>query len=990
MGKKGGGSTTTSTSSNSPPPEVMQQYQDIINRANPVSQQPLQQYQGQIVADFSPLQQQAFGNIGNLSNTLSPYLNQAQSLYQQAAQPINVTPTSQSSLAQYMNPYQQDVINSTRANLQENDAQQNQQLMGNAISKGAWGGDRAGIAQAELARQQSLADNQTIAGLNSQNYNQALSALQNQQSRELQQGVAQNQLSQGAASGLGNLGSLAYQGGLGDINAQLTGGQLQQQQAQQQLNVPYQQFQQAQAYPYQQLSWLSGISTGLGSDMGGTSTSTQTAPASNSALGLFGLKDGGAVPHYASGGPLAMLAGGLRQGGDSLPPWLQTGLQVAQMALPFFLRNGGAVPHYVSGGLVPDVSVSYVPAAQQIQTSNTLPNAQIAPSNSGGGGGLDSLASLAKMFGSSGASQISDPFAAANAPFNAGNLDSVKGLPSLGSVSSSASSSGGIGDALSSAGDWLASFFANGGAVPHYAEGGYIANPFAMQTPWNPVSAMSLPTDILAGGVGGDLGSGGAMQDTLSHPLVPQSPIPQTGIPQSGKPAAFPQAMQPMPQQSSTAPDLSSLMGNASTPTLSGGAANDALSSSAGAQPSMGQSLLAAGLGALAGNSPYIAQNIARGGLMGLQNYGQQKAALVEQAQKASEEKRQEAAQQATQKYQEGELQAHAQELAELAKYHRGELANQNRDEFQPVNMPDGSVTLVGRKSGTVKPLGYGVASADGSASDSAQKTFGFPISPMSKDALKQLRQADLAQQKNEQVTGQVADNVLNIVDSLEPHLTGEFKTGFGGNARALGSSAARYVGLGGKDTENAAITAGAIDKGTNDLVTELNKFQYVPGSRGSVLALKTLLASKPGLTQQPEVNESIINGIRSKVWNYKVEDELRSQYRDANPLKIADSNVDKLGDALKKQYPIESIDPKSGKVTFNAENVQKIREAIPDAISNPTKYLHAAKGGPGVAPSNASIPLAAIEHLRSDPSLAKDFEAKYGASASQYLGSAQ
>lgn len=114
-------------------------------------------------------------------------------------------------ISQYMNPFQNQVIGATLANMAENNAVQQQQVQGNAAMRGALGGDRLGVAQAELARQQALANNQTLAGLNAQNYNQAVqTALSQQQNQQLNQ----NRLLQ-ASGQLGNLANT--QMGLGNL-----------------------------------------------------------------------------------------------------------------------------------------------------------------------------------------------------------------------------------------------------------------------------------------------------------------------------------------------------------------------------------------------------------------------------------------------------------------------------------------------------------------------------------------------------------------------------------------------------------------------------------------------------------------------------------------------------------------------------------------------------------------------------------------------------
>lgn len=178
-----------------------------------------------------------------------------------------MTPTY-SSVGQYMSPYMDSVVSSAMANMQEQNAQQQQGVVGDAITKGALGGNRVGVAQGELARQQKLADNQTIAGLYNQNYSQALGAAQADKNASLQ-----------AGQGYAGLGQTQMQTNLAQAASQLGAGTQQQQ-------FDYQQYLNAQAFPYQQQSWLSSIVGGLGSTAGGTTK--ETTPSGNSFSQMLG------------------------------------------------------------------------------------------------------------------------------------------------------------------------------------------------------------------------------------------------------------------------------------------------------------------------------------------------------------------------------------------------------------------------------------------------------------------------------------------------------------------------------------------------------------------------------------------------------------------------------------------------------------------------------------------------------------------------------
>lgn len=292
MGGKGSGSTT-STSTSSPPPEVMAQYNNVIGQANNTASQPLNLYGGQMVAPFTGMQNAAFDSINQAQGMSQPYINQATSNLNNSTQDIwnQAQQFSPQSIQQYMSPYTQQVVDASRANMNENDAQQQNDLRGRAISAGAFGGDRAGVASAELSRQQKLADDANISNLYNQAYTSGLGAFQQQQGQQLNSLSQNAALNQAAAGQYAGLGTTAMNNALNGANSQLNAGTLQQQLNQAALNVPYQQYTQQQAFPYQNTQWLANTSLGLGQGMGGTSTTTQpSANGSSQTLGnIIGL-----------------------------------------------------------------------------------------------------------------------------------------------------------------------------------------------------------------------------------------------------------------------------------------------------------------------------------------------------------------------------------------------------------------------------------------------------------------------------------------------------------------------------------------------------------------------------------------------------------------------------------------------------------------------------------------------------------------------------
>lgn len=493
----GGGQTSTVTQTTQPPADFLAAYRALQNRATGVASQPLQQYQGPMVAGFTPAQLQAFDTVNSSQGVGAPFTNAAAQYGAAAATPVadqmpllsdssnaalagtglstytsptpnywqsamaalpmllaatglggpayagtgqpgvgsppGITGTANpgvgsggfgaanpgvipdvtnglvpdvnaSTIGAFQNPYTEDVVNSTLANIDRSNAIQRNDLTGNAIASGAWGGDRAGVAQAELDRTQGLARGQTEAQLRSSGYAQALAAAQAQQQTGVQKaglGISQQQIGLGqsgqalqglglatnanqamdqaslaranaamAAYGqqlsaaqqaagttgqlnlgvgqlMGNLGSSAQAQALSGASSQLQTGALQQQLAQEQLNIPYQMFQQMQNYPFYSTNFL-GQMTGL-AGAGAGDTTTKTSPGPNmmsqlGGLGMAGLGGTGQSGAFGANGWLGSLFGSGAGAGagaaGSGAGWVGSAEQLTQMGLQ---ARGGRV-----------------------------------------------------------------------------------------------------------------------------------------------------------------------------------------------------------------------------------------------------------------------------------------------------------------------------------------------------------------------------------------------------------------------------------------------------------------------------------------------------------------------------------------------------------------------------------------------------------------------------------------------------------------------
>lgn len=417
-----------------------------------------------------------------------------------------------------------------------------------------------------------------------------------------------------AASGaIANYGISGQGAALSGAGAQLGAGTLQQQTDQQRLNSLYGQYAQAQAYPYQQAQWLAGIGTGVGSNLGGTSTGQTTAPAPNqfaqyagagiAAAGLF-LNRGGAVHGYANDG--GVVPQHMAEGGVSGTPWSNGVGWIPTMQI----HGGSGAPH---------ASAPSVPS--QGQAFDPMKFAQGIAGISGGSGGNR-------------VGQFFNPEAYGN---TFGGGQGVYG-------GSSSSPLAGL-----SAADY-GEGYARGGGVAGYAGGGA---PIISDGGWNEIDAQASGAvnpddyrtrglDMLRRGVGTVAPQSIPGGEGVINPNEPVrmpdqaavdawragTPLPRQGIapvaaksedddelpaaaaPTQGGPqgVAGPSYKPPYPitpeDYAPTAPDKSSGFGLG---VLS---------------PNAKSGLLAAGLGMLASRSPFLGNAIGEGGLAGLSAYG--------------------------------------------------------------------------------------------------------------------------------------------------------------------------------------------------------------------------------------------------------------------------------------------------------------------------------------------------------------------------------
>jgi hypothetical protein len=287
---------------------------------------PYQAYGGQRISEFSPLQRQAFENVANQQT--AGQLGAATGLAGAAglaslgagADYRNMA-TNPFATQAYMSPYMQNVVN-----VQKDEAFRDAQIrnLGSNLGsarQGTYGGARQALAEQERNRNLQTQLGQIQAGGSQKAFEAAQQAQQFGTSAGLQ---GFGQALQGA-SALGTLGQTQFGQQQAINQAQQNVGAIQQAQAQQGLDIAYQDFLKQKNYPYQQLAFQSDMLRGL--PLSQSAQQQYTAPPSPvsqlgglgmSALGIYGMSGGfkgatGGLPkdfkRYAEGG-LAYAEGG--------------------------------------------------------------------------------------------------------------------------------------------------------------------------------------------------------------------------------------------------------------------------------------------------------------------------------------------------------------------------------------------------------------------------------------------------------------------------------------------------------------------------------------------------------------------------------------------------------------------------------------------------------------------------------------------------------
>lgn len=286
MTQKGGDQTTQSTSGDLPA-YIKPYAQDVLSRAQTVSNQPYTPYQNQRLAEFAPETNTAFGMIGQQAAAGTPGIDQATAtaggISQYAANQI-----PGANLDPYMNKYTENVLDVQKNRAQKTFAEQQTGRDLGYAQAGAFGGNRRfvadSIAQRDMNEQMQAMDAQGLSSA----FDRATGLFQqDEENRRLGSALGLD-----AAAQQGNLAGKGQDMKLGLAEALSGVGAKKQQRTQAGLDMAYKDFTNQRDYPAQQLAMYSQLLGGV--PVTPTSTTTTTEPAPDFLSQLAGLAVGGA------------------------------------------------------------------------------------------------------------------------------------------------------------------------------------------------------------------------------------------------------------------------------------------------------------------------------------------------------------------------------------------------------------------------------------------------------------------------------------------------------------------------------------------------------------------------------------------------------------------------------------------------------------------------------------------------------------------------
>ena len=185
------------TTQTSEVPDYLQDlYTEASRRGLEAADIPFQPYTGEMVAGFTPDQAQAMqatrGLFGQAMG-LDPRSNLA-ALARQGTPTVQAASLLDTDIARYQDPYTEQVLEPALADIQRRQDIEQQRAQSRAIRAGAFGGSRSAILESEATRPFAEEAAQTIAGLRSAGFGQALGMAERDAARRQQAALGQAEL----------------------------------------------------------------------------------------------------------------------------------------------------------------------------------------------------------------------------------------------------------------------------------------------------------------------------------------------------------------------------------------------------------------------------------------------------------------------------------------------------------------------------------------------------------------------------------------------------------------------------------------------------------------------------------------------------------------------------------------------------------------------------------------------------------------------------
>ena len=187
------GATTTTAEV---PDYLKDLYTEASTRGLEASSMGFQPYTGEMVAGFTPDQAQVMGATRGLfgqAMALDPRSALA-GLARQGTPAVQAASLLDTDIARYQDPYTEQVLEPALADIQRRQDIAQQQAQSRAIRAGAFGGSRSALIESEATRPFAEEAAQTIAGLRSAGFGQALGMAERDAARRQQAALGQAEL----------------------------------------------------------------------------------------------------------------------------------------------------------------------------------------------------------------------------------------------------------------------------------------------------------------------------------------------------------------------------------------------------------------------------------------------------------------------------------------------------------------------------------------------------------------------------------------------------------------------------------------------------------------------------------------------------------------------------------------------------------------------------------------------------------------------------